>query len=68
MPSQSKRSSTNVRARRAMADAIVRLLRDPATSAAIAHRARTFVEERFDWDGIAARLVTTYEAALQERQ
>ena len=50
----------------AMAAAIVRLLSDPATSAAIAHRARAFVEERFDWDGIAARLVTTYEAALRD--
>jgi glycosyltransferase involved in cell wall biosynthesis/GT2 family glycosyltransferase len=48
----------------AMADAIVRLLRDPATSTALARRARAFVEARFDWDGIAARLVTTYEAAL----
>jgi len=50
----------------AMADAIVRLLHDPATSAAIARRARAFVEARFDWDGIATRLLTTYEAALQE--
>jgi glycosyltransferase involved in cell wall biosynthesis len=51
----------------AMADAIVRLLHDPAASAAIARRARTFVETRFDWDGIAARMVTAYEAALQQR-
>lgn len=51
----------------AMADAIVRLLRDPASAAALAARARTFVEARFDWDGIAARLVTTYETALRER-
>jgi glycosyltransferase involved in cell wall biosynthesis len=50
----------------AMADAIVHLLRDAASGAAIARRARAFVEARFDWDGIAARLLTTYEAALQE--
>jgi glycosyltransferase involved in cell wall biosynthesis len=48
----------------AMADAIVRLLRDPAESAAIAERARRFVEARYDWDGIASRLLATYEAAL----
>ncbi|MEO6029605.1 MAG: glycosyltransferase [Candidatus Binatia bacterium] len=50
----------------AMADAIIRLLREPETAAAIARRARTFVEQRFDWDSIAARLVTTYEAALRD--
>jgi glycosyltransferase involved in cell wall biosynthesis len=47
-----------------MADAIIRLLREPETAAAIARRARAFVEARFDWDSIAARLVTTYETAL----
>lgn len=50
----------------AMADAIIRLLREPETAAVIARRARTFVEQRFDWDSIAARLVTTYEAALRD--
>jgi len=51
----------------AMADAIVRLLRDPENAAALARRARTFVEARFDWDSIAARLVATYETALREK-
>jgi GT2 family glycosyltransferase/glycosyltransferase involved in cell wall biosynthesis len=51
----------------AMADAIVRLLRDPESAATLARRARTFVEARFDWDSIAARLVTTYETALREK-
>jgi glycosyltransferase involved in cell wall biosynthesis len=46
-----------------MADAAVSLLRDKAASLALAERARRFVEERFDWDGIAARLVATYQAA-----
>ena len=41
------------------------LLRDPAPSArdGAARRAH-FVEARFDWDGIAARLVETYEVGL----
>ena len=51
----------------AMADAIVRLLQDSESAAALARRARTFVEARFDWDSIAARLVATYETALREK-
>ena len=47
-----------------MAAAVVRLLRDPAASTALALRARALVEARYDWDGIAARLLATYEAAL----
>ncbi len=46
----------------AMADAIVRLLEHPEESAALARRARALVEERFDWDIIAADLRRAYDA------
>ncbi len=45
----------------AMADAIVRLLRHPEESAALAARARAHVERRFDWDMIGAALVRAYD-------
>jgi glycosyltransferase involved in cell wall biosynthesis len=51
----------------AMVDAILRLRRDPALGAALAARARAFVEERFGWDAIATHLLATYEAALASR-
>jgi glycosyltransferase involved in cell wall biosynthesis len=44
----------------AMAAAILNLLHDPAGAAALATRARTFVEARYDWDAIAARLLAAY--------
>ena len=51
-----------------MARAIVGLLRDPAASVALAARARRFVEQHFDWDAIATRLLAAYHDALAERQ
>ena len=50
-----------------MADAIVAPAARPRGQRRDRRRARPFVEARFDWDGIAARLVTTYEAALGTR-
>lgn len=47
-----------------MARAIVALLADPERRAALAARARAFVEARYDWDAVTARLLDAYRGAL----
>ena len=44
----------------ALADAIVRLLRDPARARQMAWQARALVESRYDWNGIAEALDAIY--------
>ncbi len=48
-----------------MAAAIDTLLDDPALAERLAQAARAFVVARYDWDGIATRLLGVYERALR---
>ena len=43
-----------------LADKIVELARDPMQAAGLGHVARTFVEDAFNWDDIAAEVLSIY--------
>ena len=45
---------------RQLADAIQRILDDPALGCSLGHGARSFVEERFSVESVLASLVDTY--------
>ena len=49
---------------RAIADAVERLLADPAAAAEMGGRARVWAAHRFGWDEIAAAMIRAYGDAL----
>jgi glycosyltransferase involved in cell wall biosynthesis len=52
----------------ALAKALLGLLEQPATRAALGARARPRVEELFSWPRVAARTVDAYREVLAERR
>ncbi|HET9062151.1 MAG TPA: glycosyltransferase family 4 protein [Candidatus Binatia bacterium] len=50
---------------RALAEAIVRVLTDPAGAAAMGRAGRKTVETRYTWDTIAARAINVYKETLR---
>lgn len=52
----------------ALAQAIIELAQDPMKAAAIGHTARTFVEDYYHWDDIAAETLTLYGNQAMVRQ
>jgi polysaccharide biosynthesis protein PslH len=47
-----------------MADALVRVLRDPARALAVARRGRQLVRERYDWNVLADKLEAVWDKCL----
>jgi glycosyltransferase involved in cell wall biosynthesis len=52
----------------AFAEAIDRILSDPAWRDELGRNARARVEQEFSWDGVAAQLSELYTALLEERE
>lgn len=50
----------------AMAQALVNCLRTPEAAEALAHRARPYILDRYDWAGLAAGLERTWFRAVEE--